>query len=98
MHFWGRSSCVEPTDAGAAMDALFRAGTLTFDVGEAFDVYLKLQRAAAWEANLIYTVYPVFRFAYYNHVGNAGMANPNGHPSAENGLAVDIAYDRRLAP
>lgn len=98
MRFWSRSSCTESTDADAAMDELFRAGTSTFDAGEAFDVYTDLQRSAAWEANLIYTVYPVFRFAYYDHVGNAGMANPNGHPSAENGLAADIAYDRRLAP
>jgi len=98
MHFWSRSNCGESAGAGAAMDELFRAGISTFDVREAFSAYLDMQRAAAWEANLIYTVYPVFRFAYYNHVGNAGMANPNGHPSAENGLAADIAYDRRLAP
>ncbi|MCX6100218.1 MAG: hypothetical protein NTV92_02100 [Candidatus Bipolaricaulota bacterium] len=90
--------CAEPTEADAAIAELFKAGISTLDVGEAFDAYQEMQREAAWQADLIYTVYPVFRFAYYNHVGNAGMANPNGHPSAENGFAADIAYDRRLAP
>lgn len=98
MHFWSREGCVVPTDADLALSALFRTGISTFDVDEAFGTYREMQRAAAWQADLIYTVYPVFRFAYYHYVGNASMANPNGHPSAENGLAADIAYDRRLEP
>ena len=98
MHFWSRVGCAEPTEADVAIAELFKAGVSTLDVGEAFDAYREMQREAAWQANLIYTVYPVFRFVYYNHVGNAGMANPNGHPSAENGFAADVAYDRRLAP
>lgn len=98
MHFWSRETCAAPSDADLAMADAFRAGAATLDPDLAFVAYREMQRAAAWEANLIYTVYPSFRFAYYEHVGNASMANPNGHPCAENGFAADIAYDRRRAP
>ncbi len=98
MHFWSRTSCAEPSTDEGFIASLFEAGISTLDVNEAFGIYRDLQVETARQANLIYTVYPLFRFAYYDHVGNAEMANPNGHPSAENGFAADIAFDRRLAP
>ncbi len=98
MHVWKRSDCAAPDAVDQDMVSLFRAGASSFDLAEAFAIYSQMQKEAATEADLIYTVYPMFRFAYYDYVGNAGMANPNGHPSAENGFAADIAFDRRLAP
>jgi peptide/nickel transport system substrate-binding protein len=98
MHVWSGTDCVNPSVVDQDMVALFQGGASTFDLAEAFDIYGRMQREAAEEAELIYTVYPVFSFAYYDHVGNAQAANPNGHPSSENGLAADIAFDRRLTP
>ncbi len=98
LHFWHLSGCQEPTQTETELASLFARGTATLDVSEAFRIYQTLQSLAARDAGLIYTVYPAFRYAYYGHVGNAGMANPNGHPTGENALAADLVFDTRLVP
>ncbi len=98
LHFWHLSGCQEPTATETELASLFARGAASLDVREAFQIYRTLQTLAARDAGLIYTVYPAFRYAYYNHVGNAEMANPNGHPTGENALAADLVFDTRLAP
>lgn len=98
LHFWHLSGCQEPTQTETELVSLFARGTATLDVNEAFGIYQTLQSLAARDAGLIYTVYPAFRYAYYAHVGNGEMANPNGHPTGENALAADLVFDTRLAP
>ncbi len=98
LHFWHLSGCHEPTQTESELVSLFARGTATLDVGEAFGIYQTLQNLAARDAGLIYTVYPAFRYAYYNYVGNAEVANPNGHPTGENALVADLVFDTRLVP
>lgn len=98
LHFWRRSACEEPTDVDLALADLFAAGVATSDNDEAFDVYREVQRLAAEDASLIYTVYAAFRYAYYDHVGNAEMANPSGHATGHSANASDFIFDRRLVP
>jgi peptide/nickel transport system substrate-binding protein len=98
LHFWRRSAAEEPTDADLALAALLDAGASTMDDDEAFAVYRDFQRQAAEDAGLIYTVYSSFRYAYYDYVGNADVASPNGHATGHSGNAADFIYDRRLAP
>jgi peptide/nickel transport system substrate-binding protein len=98
LHFAHFSGCEEPTAAELDLLSLFEAGAATLDNDAAFSIYQRLQEEAAEDASFIYTVYPSFRYAYYNYVGNAKMANPNGTPTGENGFAVDFVFDRRLMP
>jgi len=98
LHFWRRSACDEPTGADAEVAGLFEAGVATLDNEAAFESYEEIQQRAAEDASMIYTVYGAFRYAYYDHVGNAEMANPNGHPTGHSGNASDFVFDRRLLP
>jgi peptide/nickel transport system substrate-binding protein len=98
LHVSHLSGCDAPTATEQAMLDLFASGAATLDDASAFQIYKKLQLEAAADASFIYTVYPCFRYGYYNYVGNAQMANPNATPTGENGFAADIAFDRRLGP
>jgi len=97
LHFWRRSACEGPTDVDRALAELFAAGTATLDDDAAFEIYHEAQRQIAEDVSLIYTVYGAFRYAFYDHVGNAQMANPSGHATGLSGNAVDFIFDRRLA-
>jgi peptide/nickel transport system substrate-binding protein len=96
LHFWHGSGCEEPFESELELSALFDAGVATLDNEEAFEIYQQIQIKAALSADLIYTVYPAFRYAYCNHVGNAQMANPNGHPTGHTANAADFIFDCRL--
>ena len=98
LHFWHLSGCGEPTQTESELVSLFSRGTATLDADLAFEIYRAVQVTAARDAGLLYTVYPAFRYAYYAYVGNAEIASPNGHPTAENALAADLVFDSRLAP
>jgi hypothetical protein len=47
---------------------------------------------------VLYTVYPMFNYAYYDYVGNAQMASEWGHPTSYSANAIDFIFDRRLVP
>ena len=98
LHFWRLSACDEPTEVDAALSGLFADGVATLDAEEAFETYVEIQRLAADDASLIYTAYAAFRYAFYDYVGNAEMANPNGHATGHSGNACDFVFDRRPLP
>ena len=98
LHFWRRSACDEPTSVDVFLDTLFDAGASTFDNDVAFEHYRALQRRAAEDTSVIYTVYSSFRYAYYDHVGNADAASPNGHATGHSGNAADFIFDVRRLP
>ena len=98
LHFWRQSACDEPTEVDIAFSELFGEGVATLDAEEAFEIYAEIQRLAAEDAALIYTAYAAFRYAFYDYVGNAEMANPNGHATGHSGNACDFVFDRRLLP
>jgi len=98
LHFWRRSACDEPTEVDLEIAELFEAGVATLDNEATFESYEEIQQRAAEDASMIYTVYGAFRYAYYDYVGNAEMANPNGHPTGHSGNASDFVFDRRLLP
>jgi len=98
LHFWRKSACEEPTEVDSELAELFAAGVATLDNDVAFDIYREVQRLIAEDASLLYTAYGVFRYAHYDYVGNAEMANPGGHATGHSGNAVDFIFDRRLLP
>ena len=98
LHFWRGSACDDPTPVDVFLNALFDAGASTIDNDVAFEHYRALQRRAAEDAGMIYTVYPSFRYVYYDHIGNAGSATPNGHATGHSGNGADFIFDRRLLP
>jgi len=96
LHFWRYTSCEEPTEVDARMTELYNAGVATLDLDEAFEIYKEAQILDATDAGLIQLVYPMYDYCYYNYVGNAGMANPNGAPTGNTGTACDFIFDKRL--
>jgi peptide/nickel transport system substrate-binding protein len=93
LHFWHFSGCEQPTEVELRIDELLAAGVSTYDNDEAFGIYKEYQTLLTTEdLGLVYTVNPTFCYAYYDHVGNAQVANPIATPSGSNGLTMDLVY------
>jgi peptide/nickel transport system substrate-binding protein len=95
MHSWHYSARDEPYEYEKRIDELFDLGASTWDHDEAFEYYKEFQLMfAEQDLGLIFTVRPVFTYAYYNYVGNAAAANAVASPSGSNGLAWDLVWLR----
>jgi len=94
LHFWHYSAADgDVYDVEMLIDDLLSEGVATFDNDAAFEVYKQYQIAYTEnDLGLIFTVNPAFVYAYYNHIGNANVANPIATPSGGNGLTMDLIY------
>ena len=95
LHFWRYSDCEDPTQVAERMTELYRDGTWTFDLDEAFEIYKEAQILDATDAGLVRLVCPLFGYCYYNHVGNAHLVSPNGVGLNGLGRVMELFFDRR---
>ena len=94
LHFWHYSAANDDIyDIEILIDELMSAGVASFDNDVAFEAYKKYQIAySESDLGLIFTVNPAFTYAYYNHIGNANVANPIATPTGGNGLTMDLLF------
>jgi peptide/nickel transport system substrate-binding protein len=96
LHFWKYSDCEEPSESDKRIDEIFEQGVLTYDFEEAKKLYLEFHEIFSRELDLIYTVAILYRYAYYDYVGNAHGASVRSSPSGYTGVFAHLVFDRRL--
>jgi peptide/nickel transport system substrate-binding protein len=96
LHAYRYSACDEPDEIDTRVDELLGIGANTFDLDEAFAAYVEYQQLLSAQLGYVYTVVQSFQYAYYDYVGNAFKASPTSTPGGNNGLLMELCFDKRL--
>jgi peptide/nickel transport system substrate-binding protein len=96
LHAYRYSACDEPDEIDIRVDELLALGAGTFDIDEAFEYYVEYQQLLSAQLGYVYTVVQSFQYSYYDYVGNAFKASPTSTPGGDNGLLMELCFDKRL--
>jgi peptide/nickel transport system substrate-binding protein len=96
LHAHRYSACGDPDEVDRRVDELLALGAGTFDLDEAFAYYREYQQLVAGRLGFIYTVSPAHQYAYYDQVGNAFKSCLSSSSLGNDGLLVELCFDRRL--